>query len=80
MLADGLFNRVAKGAHPQKPHANLAVDILLALYDSARRNDEQEVLCALLNNLCIEGALPAPLMVKLSVLVQHIQKVPSHLQ
>ncbi|KAF7325644.1 hypothetical protein MKEN_00414300 [Mycena kentingensis (nom. inval.)] len=65
---------VANGDYPQKPHAELASDILLALYDSDRRSEDQEVLCALLNNLHIAGALPAPVMVKLSVLVQHIQK------
>ncbi|KAJ7064682.1 nuclear condensing complex subunit [Mycena amicta] len=65
---------VATGKFPQKPHADLAVDILRALYDSDRRSEDQEVLCALLNKLNIEGALPAPLMVKLSVLVQHVQK------
>ncbi|KAF7316513.1 hypothetical protein MIND_00170500 [Mycena indigotica] len=65
---------VANDEYPQKAHAQLASDILLALYDSDRRSEDQEVLCALLNNLNIEGTLPTPLMVKLSVLVQHIQK------
>ncbi|KAJ6562584.1 nuclear condensing complex subunit [Mycena capillaripes] len=58
---------------PRHVHADLAVDILLALYDSDRRNEDQEILCTLFSHLHIEGTLPSPLLVKLSVLLQHIQ-------
>ncbi|KAK7023043.1 nuclear condensing complex subunit [Favolaschia claudopus] len=54
-------------------HAELAVDILVALYDSDRRSEDQEVLCTLLGHLHLEGPLAAPLFVKLSVLLKHIQ-------
>ncbi|KAJ7863492.1 nuclear condensing complex subunit [Mycena olivaceomarginata] len=54
-------------------HAELAVDILVALYDSDRRSEDQEVLCTLFSHLHIEGPLAPPLLVKLSVLLQHIQ-------
>ncbi|KAJ7032450.1 nuclear condensing complex subunit [Mycena alexandri] len=54
-------------------HADLAVDILLALYDSDKRSSDQEVLCTLLNHLHIVGTLTSPVLVKLSVLLQHIQ-------
>ncbi|KAJ7701145.1 nuclear condensing complex subunit [Mycena rosella] len=54
-------------------HAELAVDILLALYDSDRESKDQEALCTLLAHLHIEAPLPAPLLVKLSILLQHVQ-------
>ncbi|KAJ6514182.1 nuclear condensing complex subunit [Mycena vitilis] len=60
-------------AQPRHVHAALAVDILLALYDSDRRSEDQEVLCTLFSHLHIEGPLPPPLLVKLSVLLKHIQ-------
>ncbi|KAJ7917694.1 nuclear condensing complex subunit [Mycena leptocephala] len=62
-------------AQPRHVHANLAVDILVALYDSDRRSEcvDQEALCSFLGHLHIEGTLPPPLLVKLSVLLQHIQ-------
>ncbi|KAJ6523478.1 nuclear condensing complex subunit [Mycena vulgaris] len=65
-----------KAAGPPAPsdvHAELAVDLLLALYDSDRRSADQEVLCTLLAHLHIEPPLPAPLLVKLSILLQHVQ-------
>jgi hypothetical protein len=36
---------------------------------------DQEALCSFLGHLHIEGTLPPPLLVKLSVLLQHIQTV-----
>ncbi|KAJ6451646.1 nuclear condensing complex subunit [Mycena sanguinolenta] len=57
----------------RRVHADLAVDILLALYDSDRRSEDQEALCALFTHIHIEGPLEPPLLVKLSVLLQHIQ-------
>ncbi|KAJ7258714.1 nuclear condensing complex subunit [Mycena haematopus] len=54
-------------------HADLAVDILLALYDSDRRSEDQEALCPLFSHLHIEGPLVPALLVKLSVLLKHIQ-------
>ncbi|KAF7365576.1 hypothetical protein MVEN_00431000 [Mycena venus] len=57
----------------RRVHADLAVDILVALYDSDRRSEDQEVLCTLFSHLHLEGPLEPPLLVKLSVLLQHIQ-------
>ncbi|KAJ7485781.1 nuclear condensing complex subunit [Mycena latifolia] len=54
-------------------HAELAVDALLALYDSDRQSSDQEVLCTLLGHLHIEAPLPPALLVKLSILLQHVQ-------
>ncbi|KAJ7104390.1 nuclear condensing complex subunit [Mycena belliarum] len=54
-------------------HAQFAVDVLLAMYDSDRRSADQEVLCTLLGHLHVEAPLPAPLLVKLSILLQHVQ-------
>ncbi|KAJ7512962.1 nuclear condensing complex subunit [Mycena galericulata] len=58
---------------PRQVHADLAVDILLALYDSDRRTTDQEVLCTLLAHLHIEAPLTPPLLVKLSILLEHVQ-------
>ncbi|KAJ7785293.1 nuclear condensing complex subunit [Mycena maculata] len=66
----------AEGPTPLQPrnvHADLAVDVLMALYDSDRRSEDQEVLCTLLAQLHIEGPLAPPLLVKLSVLLEHVQ-------
>jgi hypothetical protein len=56
-------------------HAELAVDVLLALYDPDHRSADQEVLCMLLAHLHIAAPLPAPLLVKLSILLQHVETV-----
>ncbi|KAJ7167346.1 nuclear condensing complex subunit [Mycena crocata] len=63
----------ATPSYPCQIHADLAVDILLALYDSDRRGEDQEVLCTLLSHLHIEAPLGAELLVKLSILLEHIQ-------
>ncbi|KAJ7287535.1 nuclear condensing complex subunit [Mycena rebaudengoi] len=59
-------------SHSRQVHADLAVDILLALYDSDRRSEDQEVLCTFLSHLHIESTLEPQLLVKLSILLEHI--------
>ncbi|PBK90011.1 ARM repeat-containing protein [Armillaria gallica] len=53
-------------------HAYLAVDILLALYDEDKDDNERKVLCQLLSQLNITPELDPRTILKLSVLLEHL--------
>ncbi|KIM46792.1 hypothetical protein M413DRAFT_23143 [Hebeloma cylindrosporum] len=55
----------------QQPHVNLAVEILVALYDSDRTVDEQKALCQLLGQLHIEHGLNERSIHKLNIMFSH---------
>ncbi|KAG7448853.1 ARM repeat-containing protein [Guyanagaster necrorhizus] len=53
-------------------HAYLAVDILLALYDEDKNDNERKVLCQLLSQLNIIPELDHRTILKLNVLLEHL--------
>ncbi|KAF8814695.1 ARM repeat-containing protein [Phlegmacium glaucopus] len=60
-----------EGVRSQGPHVNLAIDILIALYDSDRSVDEQKTLCQLLNQLQIEPGLDLRAIQKINILLSY---------
>ncbi|KAK0203511.1 nuclear condensing complex subunit [Desarmillaria ectypa] len=56
-------------------HAYLAVEILLALYDEDKNDNERKVLCQLLSQLNIMPELDPRTILKLSVLLEHLNNV-----
>ena len=59
----------------QPTHANLAVDILFALYDSDRTVEEQKTLCQLLGQLQIESGLDMRSIQKINILLTYHEDV-----
>ncbi|CAA7257465.1 unnamed protein product [Cyclocybe aegerita] len=62
---------VAVDKTPSQAHISLAVEILVALYDSDRTVDEQKILCQLLGQLHIEAGLELRSIHKLNILISH---------
>ncbi|EGO04008.1 hypothetical protein SERLA73DRAFT_102367 [Serpula lacrymans var. lacrymans S7.3] len=55
-------------------HVDLAIDILKALYDSDRSDEDQKTLSQLLGHLYVPDDLETSSMLKLDILVSHLQE------
>ncbi|KAJ3509746.1 hypothetical protein NLJ89_g5062 [Agrocybe chaxingu] len=62
---------VAVDKTPCQAHVSLAVEILVALYDSDRTVEEQKILCQLLGQLHIEAGSEHRSIHKLNILIAH---------
>ncbi|KAL0058503.1 chromosome condensation complex Condensin, subunit G [Marasmius tenuissimus] len=72
--AGNLLNAPAKDISDKKVHADLAISILLALYDSDRDDDVRKTLCQLLGQLDFIGSALSPrTILKLYILTDRLQ-------
>ncbi|KAE9400263.1 hypothetical protein BT96DRAFT_938756 [Gymnopus androsaceus JB14] len=70
----------------RNPHANVALDILLALYDSERSDDVRKVFCKFLGQLRLFSSndngleLDNRIVLKLDILVENLQEIPDRIE